>query len=502
MTDDRHSVHSPEGAAAPAADPGRARQRRLLAVGYMASAGSVLVWSRFAALNTSFWHDEAVTALRYIDPGPRAVFSYYIPNDHPLFSLLAWVTTESVGRSEPLYRFWSVVPAVAAVGLTAWWAWRHLSPEVAGIFVLLVTVSPLHMFLAPQARGYGLGMLAGAGLIVGAVGMYDARSLRATVLFGISGFVGIATLPVFVLPFLGHAAVLAASAATRRRAVAVVGLVGAAALSFYERILSDVIDNADQKFGEQLSWHSVISSPYEHFIQPTLTELVPERLAGARETVVLIAAAILSALAIRLFRHHRTSALSAHLVVPVLVTYAILTAGRFYVEQRFVSSLLVNVMLFLAIGLVELWKLASAVRFGHGVVAALLLLALVIGLAHTAQSSRDTTNVALEDPRYVAEVVRGTGITNVISNTLRNQSLTYYLGGRFRALDPEQLSRVFCRSVDDFVYIDHNLGDTPDPDMSCLVARAPTYIQVDQRRGSFEIWIVSTNGARPASLDE
>ena len=128
--------------------------------------------------------------------------------------------------------------------------------------------------------------------------------------------------------------------------------------------------------------------------------------------------------------------------------------------------------------------------------------ALVIGLAHTAQSSRDTTNVALEDPRYVAEVVRGTGITNVISNTLRNQSLTYYLGGRFRALDPEQLSRVFCRSVDDFVYIDHNLGDTPDPDMSCLVARAPTYIQVDQRRGSFEIWIVSTNGARPASLDE
>ena len=43
----------------------------VVAFAVIAVLATVLVWSRFSLLNASFWQDEAYSAVRYIDPGPR-----------------------------------------------------------------------------------------------------------------------------------------------------------------------------------------------------------------------------------------------------------------------------------------------------------------------------------------------------------------------------------------------------------------------------------------------
>lgn len=53
-----------------------------------------ILWAFLTGLNLSFWHDEAWTIINYVEPGPAAIFAgEYVPNNHMLFSLLAWLTT-------------------------------------------------------------------------------------------------------------------------------------------------------------------------------------------------------------------------------------------------------------------------------------------------------------------------------------------------------------------------------------------------------------------------
>jgi hypothetical protein len=121
----------------------------------VAVATLLLCWSRLANLGTSFWNDEAYTAMKYADAGPQAIFGgeLYIPNNHVLFSLASWATTNIFGRFEAAYRIWSVLPALVAVVLVAWWARRFFDSVTAVVVVGLATVSEIHLVLAPQARG-------------------------------------------------------------------------------------------------------------------------------------------------------------------------------------------------------------------------------------------------------------------------------------------------------------------------------------------------------------
>ena len=154
----------------------------------------VLLWSRLAVLGTSFWHDETVTAFFYVDRGPRGIFfGHYVPNNHVLFSLLSWATTGIVGHFEASYRIWSVLPALVSVAVIGWWAWRRFGPLTAVAVLIFATVAPLHLVLAPQARGYGLGFLAGAGMLVGAARAADSGSVSDVVVFAAFGLVGIWT---------------------------------------------------------------------------------------------------------------------------------------------------------------------------------------------------------------------------------------------------------------------------------------------------------------------
>jgi hypothetical protein len=132
--------------------------------------GSTLLISRLAGLDKSYWFDEVITVRYFVRAGPREILTGpYIPNNHELFSLLAWATRWTVGESEIGLRLWSVLPFLAGVALVTVWLHTRLTPLSGVLFLFLATVSPLLLDLSRQARGYGLAFFAMSVLIVGAL---------------------------------------------------------------------------------------------------------------------------------------------------------------------------------------------------------------------------------------------------------------------------------------------------------------------------------------------
>ena len=71
--------------------------------------------------------------------------------------------------------------------------------------------------LTPQARGYGLAMLAAVVMFIGAVRASDTKATRDVVLFAVGAVVGIFTLPVFAIAAVAQAGVLLWNTELRKR---------------------------------------------------------------------------------------------------------------------------------------------------------------------------------------------------------------------------------------------------------------------------------------------
>lgn len=283
-----------------------------------------------------------------------------------LFSLLSWGTTGIVGRFEVAYRIPSVIPGLAAVAVAGWWAWRRLGHWVAVAVVVLATVSPVHVVLSPQARGYGLAFLAGAGMLVGAVRASDYGRVADIAVFAGFGLVGIWTLPTFILVFVAQAAVLLLRRDLRRPTLIACGVVGVACLLFYAPLLGQIARSSNQQFGSQLPWYGWVSAPFSHLARPTLDVLLPSGLGAG--PLVLAIFVVLSVLACRRLWRCEDRILLLHLVAPVAATYLALVVARVWVAPRFGSFLLFHVLVLLALGACELWHLVR----GHGALRALV----------------------------------------------------------------------------------------------------------------------------------
>ena len=105
--------------------------------------GAVLIWSRFADLGQSYWHDEIVTVAHFVRAGPREIlFGTYLSNNHELFSLLAWATSWAIGYSEIVSRLWSVIPFISGVPLVTGWLHARMGAPTALLYLFFAMLSP------------------------------------------------------------------------------------------------------------------------------------------------------------------------------------------------------------------------------------------------------------------------------------------------------------------------------------------------------------------------
>jgi hypothetical protein len=467
-------------------------------------AGSVLLllWALLVALDQSLWHDEAYSILNYTSGGPRDIlFGDYVPNDHVLFNLLAWATTGVVGESEVAYRFWSVLPAIAAVVALSWWSWNRLGRWPTVAVALLAATAPLMLTLARDARGYGLAFLAGALMLIFADGLAREQGTRRLFGFGAAGFIGVATLPVFSIAFVAQALPLMWLPRTRTRVVATVGGVGALLLLLYAPLLGDILDATSQQFGRRLSWHGPLSTAASDLLGPNVqfvssSDLPPELPDGTVAGDNAIAGAVAAIGALLLWRTGERM-LTALLVVPPLFTYLVLTVGDFFVEPRFAAFLLFHMIVLAACGIVGFIRLIP-IRWARGAATAAAGIAAACATVHAVQASDAIHDLPRENFQEAAEVARAPRGSLVLTDSTRPQGLQYYLGeDNVVQLPPADLERKFCSAAAPTVYVEHPFRgsplEAPPPALRCLRQRGAEMIRVRQReRGKrIDVWTLT-----------
>ena len=471
-----------------------------MAIGILVIAALLLAWTRIDG-DESLWHDEAFTALNFIGPGPTVIVSGdYVPNDHIVFNLLTWATTNLLDdHTESSFRLWSTLPALAAIGVLGWWLWRRLSPWTATIFVVLALLSPLHLELARQARGYGIAFLALALLLVSADNAGRNGGRLAWAAFAGVGVVGSYNLPVFVLAFVGVAVAIVVTRPARLRACAITVLAAAGILlALYAPLLTDVLGSTDQEFGAPLPWHAPLTGPIQDLLAPS-AELLLDAASAPTWAELVIAALVIAGIA-RLVLTDRAR-YAALLLVPVLFTYLALTFLRFFVEPRFTSYLLLPMLVLVAAALaapIETVTRRLELRALAAIAAAGIAALGVLGTVRIVADAHESAELPIENFEMVGEIIDGAEIGPVITNTIRPEGLRYYLGrDRVAVLSGPYLRQAVCRGTAPFAFVDHPLAigfEVPSPaPLRCLERRGGVRVQVRQRPergGHIDVWIV------------
>jgi len=308
---------------------------------------TVLVWSRFAAIGQGLWHDEIFTLEHFVAPGPAASFTHYGTNDHILFSVLAWLTVQLPGFGEQAARLWAVVPFISATVVGTVWLHRRAGAVVALFFALLSTSSTQLLMVSTEARGYGLAFLAMAVMtIAGYESSTQGTSGWLTVFAG-AGVMGCWTLPTFVLPLFAASAVLFGTRSIRRRLLLRLAVALCAIGGWYAVPVSALLASRGQQYGVRLPWHAPLTGGATELAAAFIPTLSPASLIPA-----LVAFPVL---AVGLVRVRRVMpGLAGITVAPVALTVLALTIGGFFVDERFVSYLLVPIFVIAAFGLAVL----------------------------------------------------------------------------------------------------------------------------------------------------
>jgi hypothetical protein len=438
-------------------------------------------------LDQGFWHDEVYSVSTYIQGGPRTIFfGDYVPNNHMMFSLLSWLTISLGGESELAIRFWSYVPAAATVIGLSVWLFRRWGLITSISFLVLWTTSPVVTNLSREARGYGLAFAAMTLLLVGAADAVRGHSaLRSRAAVAGGALLGTLTLPVFVLPSIAVFAALLVPTDTRRWAKWLPVAVGIPCFLWYLPVLRDLIGNSRQKFGEPLSWHSVVTEPIKLLALPEVGAAPSAlRLIGAGALAALVAIGLA-----RLWRRSRVEA--AVFILPVAFTLVVLTLLQLFVVQRFISYLVIPVLVGLSIGcaLVIEWLMLKSRAAAPAVGATFLLAALLL-----ASSVLPTYGRAIAIPKEafkeVGSALRGAQ-GRVLSNTLRPTGLAYYVDARVEVVPNEELTALSCTLPPPFTVIEHPFLNEP-LDLRCLQRRGGERTRfLQSERGDYiDVWRV------------
>jgi hypothetical protein len=483
-------------------------QLRRLAIGLLALLGLALLWTRLLTIDSSLWHDEAHTILNYSSVGLGPILfgeGDYSINNHVLYNLLSWATVGVLGESEAMYRLWSVVPGIAAIAIAAWWAWRRIGALAAVGFATLAVAAREHIHHAPQARGYGLVLLAGTLMLIAADRLTRAYSKRTLAGFVGSGLIGIWTLHVFAVALVGQALALVKWPRLRRPMIVGVGVAGILSALFYAPVLTETVAESRPR-GEGISLGSalLLDRPLEWFAVPgftTLFDLDPE------QWTRLVALAFVAFAVWALWRR-RDFGLALILVVPPLFFNVFIAVTGLTTVPRHQFLLLTHVLLLVAIGVTELGRLVAqyrplrAVAVGAGVF-------LVLGLAKGALDTAEDEGMPFESFQELATVVESASAGPVVTDSIRPDGMRYYLGDQLIELHPTRLETLLCNRRRELVYIRH-VAVSPEavdyrwPAMLDCIPESSVRIRVPQptRGAAIDVWIINPQVNRSTVEDD
>jgi hypothetical protein len=487
-------------------------QLRYLAIGLLALLGLTLLWTRLLKIDSSLWHDEAHTVLNYSGVGLGPILfgeGAYSINNHVLYNLLSWATTGLLGESEAMYRLWSVVPAIAAIAAGTWWAWRRLGPVIAVTFAALAVAAPQHLELAPQARGYGLALLAGTLMLIGADHLARAYGGRAFLGFVGAGLLGIWTLHAFAIAFVGQALALLRWPNLRRPVIAGVALAGVLSAVFYAPVLTETLAESRPR-GETISLGSalILEHTIAWLVAPSFTE--PLGVEQARWMGLPVLALV--ALAIVALWRRRDLGLALILVVPPLFFNLFIAVTGLSAVPRHQLFLLTHVLVLVAIGIAELGRIIARywplrpLAVAAGVVA-------VLALANAAVDSEQREALPPENFKGVAEFVEWAGVGPVVTDSMRPDGLRYYLGDDLVEMQPDEVEALLCAPHAELVYIRHapfspsstlaEEGFTSPASLECVTGEDAVRVRVPQRHrgGAIDVWIINPR-VRPEVIED
>lgn len=434
---------------------------RLVFVSY-AALGAALVATRTVGLDSGLWHDEVVAVVQFVREGPSTILSG--PDlSHELFALLAWATTSLVGESEVALRVWSVLPFLAGVGVVTAWLHVRVRPLAGVLFLFLATASPLLLDITRQARGYGLAFLAMGVVVVAALEASRSGSTWAVVAFATAGVLGTWTLPQLGLAFLATGLALVLDPRLRARAAVVLGASLVAIAAFYAPHLGEVRDASRIEDGVQIGVGDLLVSPFHHILTPALIWIDGTVVSG---TLTWLPLAVLAGITIAYSPLLRERASALVLCTGVVATLVFLWIAQAFVIPRYLSFLLVPLLVLVASGIAEIVARLRTRPAIVGTVAAVLL----VGLATLSFAS-----VVADVLRYPREAYKDAARTAARAPTgtpvlayLRNpEGLDFYLDRPVRVLEPGEVPSVVCESERHVVYVTQPFG-IPEVDIPCL----------------------------------
>jgi hypothetical protein len=463
---------------------------------------ALLAFSRLIPLNLSLWHDEVVTIMRFVEKGPTGIlYGSYIANNHILFNLLTWALVKAIGPAEWAFRVWSAVPAILALPLLLAAAWQRQDRIVVMSTAVLFVTSPLVMRLSIQGRGYGLCFFAMSGVLAFGIRVLRFGSLRDLTLYLACGVIGVLTLPVFVLPFGFSGAVLFLACRGIRKQL-VVGFTVAAVVCaiVFLPILGDMLTASQKSFGRQLTTTDIFTKPFVELVAPSVRLLLP----GARPyaavqsqppwvqvvaPLVSICLAVLGV--IRVWRRSPKEAL--FIVVPVFCSTAMLFAFQLFVADRFVSFLVVPLLVLVAEAPAAVADSVHHRRLLSPCIrAALVAVALIFVYSFVVQSQK-LFFLPRENFKDMATYARAFSSLPVISNSVREAGIQYYLDREVEFVrSPDELIHRLCTETEPLIFI-HHPTRAPKLNLGCLERSGASKSRFKGRtRASWiDVWILN-----------
>jgi hypothetical protein len=451
--------------------------------------GAILLVSRLAGLGRSYWFDEITSARDFVSAGPGGiVFGPYIPNNHELFSLLAWGTASTVGASEAAVRLWSVLPFLAGAALVTVWLHTRLTPLSGLLFLFLATVSPMLLDVSRQARGYGLAFCAMSVLMVAALEAdRNGRTLAiAATCFG--GVVGTLTLPHFGIAFAATAAVLSADPGLRKRTLIGLGVSILAIAAWYSPHIGQIHTAATVERGFHISTAWLITAPIDQVVLPGLLWIEGVGLIAGPLWLPLVLLAVLVMASSPLARQRQPALI---LCAGIVATIVVFWFARIYLFPRFFSYLLVPSFILLATGASAI--LSRAARRRAPLRTVVVLVVMVLLAVNFASLAPDIVRLPREANRDAAEVIETTSSpdTPVLAYVLLPEGLAFYLTRPVSVLHASTVVRRVCGARRRVVYVMQPMA-IKLVDVPCLDRPGTRHYQLEQyaRGERIDVWLV------------